>query len=467
MEEVLDALKEIVGPTGWIGDAAGMAPYLAEERGRYQGSALAVVRPATTEEVSAVLTLCSEVGLPVYPQGGNTGLVGGGLPEGGIVLSTERLNRVRDVDPLNHTITVEAGVILADVQKAAEEAGAFFPLSLGAEGSCRIGGNLATNAGGVQVLRYGNTRELTLGLEVVLPDGRLWDGLRGLRKNNTGYDLKHLFIGSEGTLGVITAAQLKLYPKPASSETVLAALPSVKAVLELFSRVRGTLGDELSAFELIPRRGLEFCLSHIPEVSDPFAEPHPWYALIELTTPRLGHDLRPPLEAVLGGAFEDEIVLDAVLAESGPQADGLWRIREGIPEAQKHEGGSIKHDVAVPVSAVADFMDEATKAVEAALPGVRVCPFGHVGDGNIHFNLSQPADMDKQAFLDRWEEMNRLVHDIAVSMGGTFSAEHGIGKLKKDELARYGSEVELDMMRKIKRALDPGRIMNPGKLIDA
>ncbi len=466
-EDVLEVIHEVVGDKGWIADPAGMASYLAEERGRYTGTANVVVRPASAMEVAEVVRLCARTGLEIVPQGGNTGLVGGSVARGGIVLSTERLTKVREVDTLNHTINVEAGVILADVQRAAEDAGAFFPLSLGAEGRCHIGGTIATNAGGTNVLHYGNVRDLVLGLEVVLPDGQVWDGMRSLRKDNTGYDLKQLFIGSEGTLGIITAAQLKLFPRPVSRETAFVACETVSAALSLFERVREDLGNTLTGVELVARRVLEFGTRHIPGVADPFSAPHPWYLLIELTSPRPDDDLRGGLEKCLGPAFEDGTATDAVLAESIAQGDALWAIREAIPEAQKHEGGSIKHDVAVPVSRVAEFVEKATKAVEGALPGVRVCPFGHMGDGNLHFNLSQPEGMETKAFLARWEEMNRIVHDIAVSMNGTFSAEHGIGMLKKDELAHYRSQVELDLMRTLKRALDPNNIMNPGKVVDS
>lgn len=466
MKTVLNTIREAVGPKGWIDTPEDMTPYGGEERGLYRGSCLAVVRPGSTAEVAKVMAICNEAHLPVYPQGGNTGLVGGAVPQGGIVLSTDRMTKVRAVDPLNHTLTAEAGVVLADVQRAAEEAGAYFPLSLGAEGSCRIGGNLSTNAGGINVLRYGNARDLVLGLEVVLADGRVWEGLRGLRKDNSGYDLKNLFVGAEGTLGVITAATLKLFPRPVQRETVMAAMPNLEAVLDLFGRVREVLGGALTAFELIPRRGMEFTARHIPGVNDPFPAPHPWYVLFEAASPRASDDLRNPLETLLADAFETGIVADAVLADSLGQRQALWRIRETVPEAQKPEGGSIKHDVAVPISRVAEFMHRATAAVEAALPGVRVCPFGHVGDGNIHFNLSQPPDMETDKFLARWKEMNRIVHDIAVEVGGTFSAEHGIGLLKKDDLAHYRSPLELELMRGIKRLFDPKNILNPGKLLD-
>jgi D-lactate dehydrogenase (cytochrome) len=461
----LRAIRDVVGPKGWIDEAAALEPYLVEERGLFHGRCAAVVRPASSEEVARVVALCAEAGVPVVPQGGNTGLVGGGVPRGGIVLSTARLDRIRAIDSVNRTITAEAGVILADLQAAADQAGALFPLSLGAEGSCRIGGNLATNAGGTNVLRYGNARDLVLGLEVVLPDGRVWDGLRGLRKNNTGYDLKQIFLGSEGTLGIITAAVLELFAKPRTSETALAAVPSAEAAVELFRRLNDAVGDALTAFELMARIALDFCITHIPSSADPFECGHPWYALLQVTSPRRNDPLREVLEEVLADAYEAGVVLDAVVAQNARLAAELWRLRESVPEAQKHEGGSIKNDVSVPVSRVAEFIDRATRAVEQALPGIRVVAFGHIGDGNIHFNLSQPVGMDRQAYLDQWDRIERLVSDIAIDLDGSFSAEHGIGELKRASLLRYKADIELDVMRRLKRALDPKNIMNPGKII--
>lgn len=459
-------LREIVGPKGWIDDPAELEPYLIEERGRYHGRCAAVIRPATVEEVAQVVRVCADAKLPIVPQGGNTGLVGGGVPEGGIVLATSRLNHIRAVDPVNRTMTVEAGVILSAVQAAADEVDALFPLSLAAEGSCQIGGNLATNAGGVAVLRYGNARELVLGLEVVLPDGRIWDGLRSLRKDNTGYDLKQLFLGAEGTLGVITAAVLKLFPKPKVVETVLAAVPSAEAAIELFRLTGDALGDALTAFELMQRLTIDFVLKHISGVTDPFAEAHPFYVLMRLSSPRADDPLREAAEAMLADAFEAGVVSDAVVAANETQALALWRIRESIPEAQKYEGGSIKNDISVPVSAVPTFLDQASQACDQATPGIRICAFGHVGDGNIHFNLTQPAGMDRAAFLARWDELEHIVSDIAHALNGSFSAEHGIGQLKRDPLKRYKSAVEMSLMRTIKRALDPYDIMNPGKVVD-
>jgi D-lactate dehydrogenase (cytochrome) len=444
---------------------ADMEAYLREERGLYHGSALAVVRPGSTAEVAAVVTACAQAGIAIVPQGGNTGLCGGGVPQGrSVVISTERLTRIRALDPVNFTLTAEAGCVLATLQAAAEEQDCLFPLSLGAEGSCRIGGNISTNAGGVNVLRYGNTRELVLGLEVVLPDGRVWNGLRSLRKDNTGYDLKHLFIGAEGTLGIVTACVLKLFPRPREVATAMVALPEPKAALDILAAARAASGDAVTACELIPRIGIDLCLAHVTGARDPFAARAPWVLLLELSSSRPG-GLREALEGVLERAIEDGHALDAVLAESGEQRKSFWRIREGIPEAQKKEGGSIKHDVAVATSRVPEMLERCTAAVESALPGVRVVAFGHLGDGNIHFNLTQPAGADKQAFLDQWARMNKLVHDIVSDMGGSVSAEHGIGQLKIAEMARYKSEVELDLMQRVKAALDPHGIMNPGKVL--
>jgi len=467
-QDLLARIAAVVGPNGLLTGSTEMAPYLEEERGLYHGAALGVVRPASTAETAEVVKLCAAAGVAIVPQGGNTGLCGGGAPDVSgqqIIISTSRMNKIRSVDPLNFTMTVDAGVILQTIQQAADEADCLFPLSLGAEGSCQIGGNISTNAGGSGVLRYGNTRDLVLGLEVVLPDGQIWDGLRSLRKDNTGYDLKHLFIGGEGTLGIITAAVIKLYPKPKDVQTAFCAMADLDSVLALLSRARGSSGDQVTAFELVARSGLVLDLENVPGISDPFDAPHDWYVLMELSTSRPEGSLQESLETMLGEAMEAGEVVDAVMANSVEQRNALWRIREGVPEAQKKAGGSIKHDVSVPVSSVPDFLRRAIPAVQEAMPDARVIPFGHVGDGNIHFNLSQPKGGDKQAFLDRWEEMNRIVHDIVVEMRGSISAEHGIGQLKKGELAHYKASLELDLMRKIKAALDPAGIMNPGKML--
>jgi len=404
------------------------------------------------------------------PQGGNTSMVGGSVPDAdfaGIVLATERLNRVRAVDAVNNTMTVEAGCILAEIQRQAAAHNRLFPLSLGAEGTCQIGGNLSTNAGGTAVLRYGNARELMMGLEVVLPDGRVWDGLRGLRKDNTGYALRHLFVGAEGTLGVITAAVMKLFPLPTDRQTAIAAVPTPHAAVALLGRLQEATGEAVTGYEIFSRRCLEMVLKHIAGSSDPFSgHAFPQYLLIELSGQGAPGTLRAPFEDTLAKAAGDKLVLDAVFAANLAQARAFWKLRETITEAQKPEGGSIKHDVAVPVSRVAEFIDRAGAACEAALPGVRVVAFGHVGDGNIHFNLSQPLQGWTPArYMAEWERLQRIVHDIVMAMGGSFSAEHGIGRLKKAELVRYRPAVELEMMRALKSALDPNGIMNPGRIL--
>ncbi len=469
----LDALKqrlvEALGNKAVVSETEAMAPFLAEQRGRYQGVAPFVVRPASTAEVATAVRLCAEAGVPVVPQGGNTGLVAGGIPfaeDGAVLLSLGRLNRIREVNATDYSITVEAGCILQQVQEAAERADRLFPLSLGAEGSCQIGGNLSTNAGGVHVLRYGNARDLVLGLEVVLPDGRIWDGLRALRKDNTGYALKHLFVGAEGTLGIITAACLKLFPRPAETAVAFVAVRDPAAAVELLGRARAATGDRVNAFELIPRIGLDFALKHVAGIEDPLQEPSAWYVLVELASGRADGTLRENLEDFLATAVEDGLVSDAALAANQRQAQAFWAIREGMVEAQKFEGGSIKHDVSVAVSKVPDFIARATALVEEMVPGIRPVSFGHVGDGNVHFNLSQPVDADREAFLARWEEVNEAVHELVVEMGGSISAEHGIGRLKLAENARFKSAVELDLMRAVKQALDPRGLMNPGKVIE-
>lgn len=461
-------IRAIVGPAHCLTAPEDMAPYLREWRGLYQGAARLVARPATTEEVAAVVRVCAELGLGVVPQGGGTGLVGGSTAydaEREIVLSLQRLDRIRDIDPIDYAMTLEAGVILKTAQEAAEAVDRLFPLSLGSEGSCRIGGNLSSNAGGLNTVRYGNARDLTLGLEVVLADGRVWNGLNALRKNNAGYDLKHLFIGGEGTLGIVTAATVKLFPRPRQKETAYVAVPDPSAAIRLFAELRAASGDAVSAFELMPRIGVDFALRHTPGLVDPLRERHPWHALAELTSSRPGTDLRAALEATLADALERGDAADAVLAESEAQAANLWRIREGLVEGQRHEGASIKHDVSVPTSRVPAFLAEATPAVERAIPGLRVVAFGHVGDGNVHFNLSQPVGADPAAFLARWEEMNAIVFDVCLRLGGSISAEHGIGRLKRGDLRRAKPAVEIEMMERVKAALDPAGLMNPGKLL--
>ena len=462
---VLREIKAAVGAKGVIEDPAEMQPYLSEQRGLFRGAARLVVRPAATAEVAAVVRLAGEAGLPIVPQGGNTGLCGGCVAEqDAVLINLSRMNRVRALDAVDHTITVEAGCVLAEIQRAAAAADRLFPLSLGAEGSCEIGGNLSTNAGGIAVLRYGNTRDLCLGLEVVLPDGRIWDGLGSLRKDNTGYDLKQLFIGAEGTLGIITAATLKLFPRPREVETALLGLARAKDAMEMFARARAASGDQLTAFELIPRIGLEFAQRHVPGIIDPLATPHAWYVLLEVSSSRAESHLRQSLEGLLGELVEAHLIEDGVVASSTQQAQQLWRIREGMVEAQKFEGGSIKHDVSVAVSRVAECIERMTAAVEAYCPGCRPVAFGHVGDGNIHFNVSQPPGADTNSFMAGREQVNDLVHDVVHAMGGSISAEHGIGILKRDELPRYKSPVAIELMRSLKLALDPQGIMNPGKI---
>ncbi|MFQ5468467.1 MAG: FAD-binding oxidoreductase, partial [Kiloniellaceae bacterium] len=424
-----------------------------------------VVKPADTAEVATVVRLCAEAGVPMVPQGGNTGLVAGGIPfedGGAIIVNLSRMNRIRALDPLNDTITVEAGCILQRVQEAAD---GLFPLDLGGRGSAQIGGNISTNAGGIQVLRYGNMRELVLGLEVVLADGRVWHGLRGLRKDNTGYDLKQMFIGAEGTLGIVTAAVLRLYPKPHSSATAFVAVKDVADAVALLGHLRDAMGDTLSSFELLPRIGVEMPVRHIPGVRDPLPAPYDWYVLVEVASAARADTPRAALEAALAAAYDEGPVLDAAVAASTAQAESFWRVRESLSEAQGFEGGSIKHDVSVPISAIATFIARASAAATALVPGARSVAFGHIGDGNIHFNLSQPKGADRAAFLARWDEVNRCVHDIVVELGGSISAEHGVGRMKVAENAHYKAPIEIELMRRIKTALDPKNLMNPGKVL--
>lgn len=458
--EIITRLKNAAGPNGFTEDPTEIAPHLEEWRSKYRGTSPLLLKPATTEQVSAILAICNETHTPIVPQGGNTGLVGGQIPfHGEVLLSLSRMNRIRHVDADGMSMIAEAGVVLADVQRAANDAGRLFPLSVAAEGSCTIGGNLSTNAGGVNVLRYGNARELTLGLEVVLADGRVLNLLRTLHKDNTGYDLKQLFIGAEGTLGVITAAALKLFPKPAERVTVFAAVDDPKAALALLSRLQGATGGLVSAFEIMPRTGLEFVLAHILQTNDPLSAPSPWYVLIEVTS-AAQFNLQSIVERALEG-----IVNDAVIAASETQRANLWRLRESLSEAQKKEGGSIKHDVSVPIARVPEFLDVATRAVLARIPDARPVPFGHIGDGNIHFNISVSKGGHNVAFLARWDEIARIVHDIVHEFGGSISAEHGIGVMKRNEIARYKSAAEIETMRALKRALDPNNILNPGKAL--
>ncbi|MFG1396506.1 FAD-binding oxidoreductase [Roseixanthobacter pseudopolyaromaticivorans] len=463
--DVLERIAARIGARYVVPPGAEAAPYLVETRGLFQGEAPAVLRPGTAEEVAFCVAQCAEAGLPLVAQGGNTGVVGGQTPFGEMLISLTRLDRIRDIDPTDLTATVEAGCTLHAVQEAARAADCLFPLSIASEGTCRIGGNLATNAGGVAVLRYGNMRELTLGLEVVLPDGRLWNGLSRLRKDNTGYDLRDLFIGSEGTLGIITAATLRLFPPARQRSTAFIGLPSVEAALALFRRMRAVAGDSLTGFELLSDYCIETVLKHIPGTVRPLGERHAYYVLAELTSTRLVDDLAALAEGILEQAMEVGEIADAVIAASETQATALWKLRETLPEAQKFEGGSIKHDVSVPVSRVPEFYIEASRLCEAHMPGVRVCGFGHMGDGNIHFNLSQPVGMDKADFIAEWEAFNRLVHDLVAALGGSISAEHGIGLLKREELRLYKDPIALEMMAAVKRAIDPAGLLNPGKVL--
>jgi FAD/FMN-containing dehydrogenase len=462
---VLDRLKDAVGAKGFSTDPAEIAPHLEEWRGKYHGHSPLLLKPDSAAQVSAALRICHETGTAIVPQGGNTGLVGGQIPfHGEVLLSTKRLNKVRAIDESGMTLIAEAGVTLAGIQRCADERHLLFPLSLASEGSCSIGGNIATNAGGTHVLRYGMTRALVLGLEVVLPDGTVLDMLRALVKDNSGYDLKQVFIGSEGTLGVITAATLKLFPKPDASVTALAAVPSPAAAIQLLGAMQSQTGGLLSAFELIPRIALEFVTRHIDGTRDPLAAPSPWYVLIEATGGRHAN-LEAGFEDGLAAAVTAGLVSDAVVASSATQAAALWKLRESISEAQKGEGASIKHDIAVPVAAIPAFLANATPAVQAIAPGARAVSFGHLGDGNIHFNFNSPGPGDDPAFLALWDKVQQVVHDIVKEFGGSISAEHGIGVMKVGSLPRYKSHEELDAMRALKLAFDPKNILNPGKVI--
>ena len=475
-EIIVNRLKDITGPKGWIDTPDDMATYLVDVRNLYQGTAQLILRPENTAQVAAIMKICAEAGVSVVPQGGNTGYCGGATPGiegdkdnlGGantVLLCLSRMNTIRDIDPLNYTITVEAGCILADIQQTAADADRLFPLSLAAEGTCQIGGNLSTNAGGTAVLRYGNTRDLVLGIEVVLPDGQIWDGMKRLRKNNTGYDLKHMFMGAEGTLGVITAAVLKLFPLPQEKTTMFVALANPDAAVTLLARLRAASGDGVTTFEYLHRICLDLAIANIPNITDPFDQPYAHYALVELSSGVSDGKVTTLAEDILGEALDAGDIADAVVASSGQQTAQLWKIRESIPEAMNHEGGVIRHDVSVPVSSVPEFLQVATKATAETIDGVRIAPFGHIGDGNIHFNLVQPVGDERDDFLARTHEIETVIHDIATNMSGSFSAEHGIGRLKRGELARYKSDVELDLLTRIKKAIDPDGLMNPGKVL--
>jgi FAD/FMN-containing dehydrogenase len=470
---VLDALKSILGPGGFLDAPSDVEPYLVDWRSLYRGATPLVARPDTVEQVAAVVKLCADHRVGIVPHGGNTSYCGGATPrESGreIVLSLARLNRVRDVDAAGYSITVEAGCTLAAVRQAALAADRLFPLSLGSEGTAQIGGNLSTNAGGTSVLRYGMTRDLVLGLEVVLPDGRVLDQLRSLRKDNTGYDVKQLFVGAEGTLGIITCATLKLFTVPAEYLTGFVALGGIADAVTLLGRVRDAFGDEVVAFEYMPRIAHELALKHVPGTVQPFDHPHPAFALVELALPKSVPELADRFDEFLAAEIEARRVRDAVVARSGAQRDALWHFREHVPEAQSREGASIKHDVSLPVAKLPDFVAAAEHVLAAIAPGARVVGYGHVGDGNLHFNLSPregATAADEAAFKALAPAVNRAIHDLVASLGGSFSAEHGIGRLKVGELERYEDPVALATMRAVKNALDPHGIMNPGKVLRA
>ncbi len=445
-----------------------MASYLTDWRGRFTGQALAVVRPGSTAEVAAIIKLCNQFKVPVVPQGGNTGLVLGSVPDASgkaIVLSLARLNRVRDVDALNNTITVEAGCLLQQVQERAAEQARLFPLSLASEGSCTIGGNLSTNAGGTAVLRYGTMRELALGLEVVTAQGEIWNGLRGLRKDNTGYDLRDLFIGAEGTLGIITAAVLKLFAQPAARLTALLALDTPQQALSLLSLAQQRCGANLTGFELMSDFCLQLVQKHFPQLPFPFASRHQQYVLLELSDQESEVHAMAMLEAVVGSALEQNLINDAVVSSSLAQSNAMWQLREHISMAQAAEGKNIKHDIALPISKIGEFISVTDALLQQEFPGCRMVTFGHLGDGNLHYNVSAPAGQQDDAFLKQQAAVNLCVHDSVDQYGGSISAEHGLGALKRDEIKRYKSGTELNMMAAIKRALDPHNLMNPGKVL--
>ena len=465
---VLEKLREHLTPQAVITAMPDMERYVVDWRGRTRGSALAVVKPASTHEVAAVVKACTEAGIAIVPQGGNTGQCAGAVPAAEaaqVVVSLERLNRIRALDAQNNTLTAEAGCVLATIQEEAAKVDRLFPLTLGAQGSCQIGGNLSTNAGGTGVLRYGNAREMVLGLEVVLPDGSVWDGLRGLRKDNTGYDLKQLFLGAEGTLGIITAAVLKLYPRPRASATALAAVPDPRAAVALLNRFREACGDRLTGFEIISRNCLDILFKHVARFADPLPARYGWYVLAELNDSLQTLDLRAVMEATLADAIGEHLALDAVVASSEAQAHTLWAMREEIPEANRREAPWIRHDVSVPVSRIPELLEKGEALLRATFPQVRVVAFGHIGDGNIHFNASSEDPAVAESFQQHQAEVYAIVHRLVMDLGGSFSAEHGIGWVKVPEMALYKSRVELDLMYRVKRALDPAGLLNPGKVL--
>lgn len=462
--ELIARFRAIVGDKYAVTEAADIAPYVTEERGLFHGRSPLVLRPGSTAEVSAICRLATEHRIALVPQGGNTGLVGGQTPHSGeVVVSTRRLDKIRDIDTASNTMTCEAGVVLQIAQQRAAEADRLFPLSLGAEGSCTIGGNLSTNAGGTAALAYGVAREMALGLEVVLADGRVLNGLSKLKKDNTGYDLRNLFIGAEGTLGIITAATLKLFPKPRAVETAFVGLKSPADALKLLSIAQNAAAGSLTSFELLAGIAVDFSVRHGIDIRDPLGSKHPWYVLMELSSSR--DDISATLESILAQGMDRSIVDDAAIAANLSQRSAFWKLRDEMSAAQKPEGGSIKHDISVPVAAVPDFIEQANAAVVKLIPGARPVPFGHLGDGNIHYNVSQPVGANTADFMAQWHAVNAVVFDIVLRMGGSISAEHGIGVLKREELPEVKDKVAIELMRGIKAMLDPLGIMNPGKVL--
>lgn len=466
--DALPAIRALLGPEGWTDDPDRLGPRLVDHRQRFQGRTPLLAMPSSSGQTASLLRLCTQHRIAVVPQGGNTSYCGGATPAADgtqLLLCMDRLNRIRRIDPVGFNIVAEAGCTLQQVQDAADDAQRLFPLSLGSEGTCQIGGNLSTNAGGTAVLRYGTMRELVLGIEAVLPDGRVVDQLRSLRKDNTGYDVRQWFIGAEGTLGVITAASLKLYPRPFGHATAWIALSDLDAAVNLLSLIRNALGDAVVGFEIIPRAAVDLAVRHIPGVNDPLPGPWPWHALAEVSLRSAQDTATQEFTSALQGWMESGLIRDAVLASSETQRQALWRLRENIPAAQGREGASIKHDVSLPIGAIPEFVRAAREAVLALLPGARLIAYGHLGDGNLHFNFSQPEGASPAAFSAQTPAVTRLVHDLVARHGGSFSAEHGVGQSKVADLRRYEDPVSLDLMRKLKSVVDPLGIMNPGKVL--
>nr|WP_210327953.1 MULTISPECIES: FAD-binding oxidoreductase [Bartonella] len=467
-KKLIERFIEIVGVNHALVDQDVISSYLVEQRGLYHGRTPLVLRPSSPQEVSEIMKLASESGTPIVPQGGNTGLVGAQQPDESaneIIVSMERLNRIRSIDVEGNLALVEAGVVLQTLQEKVDEKGRFFPLSLGSEGTCQIGGNLSSNAGGTGVLAYGNTRELCLGLEVVLPDGRILDDLRYVKKDNSGYDLKDLFIGAEGTLGIITAAVMKLFPKPQGKAVAYAGMKSPEKALELLLLAQKKAGSMLTGFELMAKVGMEMSLRYVKGAHAPIEHESEWYVLLDLSSSHSDGEASNTIEDILADALQQGIIEDASIARSVSQQKEFWRLREDMSPAQKLEGGSIKHDISVPIASIPDFISDAAKIIEAISPGARIVCFGHMGDGNLHYNVSQPVGADKQAYLSLWGEMNHRIHTLVMSYNGSFSAEHGIGQLKRKELVAFKSPVALSLMRSIKQLFDPKNIMNPGKML--